>query len=270
VVADPRANRAHAMAALLDQCGFTTSLATSGREAFQEAAGSTEVELVLIVMTVENPDADELLRQLRRDPRTARLPVGLIADPDRLYRAEGIALADPLTSAFVRPRDLKTMQERVKTLEGLSGVNHVPHAERLEQARRAMGIISVLTAKPQQLYDFQGVDAAVEPALMVPELWPAAIQVLVHCHTPRAQKALADLASAGTQSIDTRKVAAAAFAESVKRHGIQLSIAQIKHQARLYDQSASLDQPTQDVLWSLLETMQKTKEKANPPPPKKA
>ena len=261
VVADPRSERAHALAALLDQCGFLTSVATTGREAFQEAASSTEVELVLIVMTVEHPDAEELLRQLRRDPRTARLPVGLIADPDGMFRAEGVALADRLSTAFVRPRDQKTMQERVTTLARLEGVNHVPHAERSEQAARALKVIAALLDRPQKVFDLQGVDAAVEPALYVPELAPLAAQVLARSRTQLAQKALVDLASAATQPIATRQAAAAAFAESVKRHGIQLSSVEIQQQARLYDQGAALDQPTQDVLWSLLETMQKTKEK---------
>ncbi|MCE9548397.1 MAG: hypothetical protein K8T25_23225 [Planctomycetia bacterium] len=259
VVADPRSDRAHALGSLLDQCSFTTSVATTGREAFHEAAGSTEVELVLIVMTVERPDAEELLRQLRRDPRTARLPVGLIADPDRLYRAEGIALADPLTKAFVRPRDLPTMQERVAALEAMSGPNHVTHAERRQQAATALKIIAAMNERPQRLFDFQGMDEAAEAALYVPELTPAAIQVLTHCRTSNAQKALADLASSDTQPIATRQAAAAAFAESIKRHGIQLSIVEIQHQARLYDQAAALDQQSQDVLWSLLEAMQKAK-----------
>ena len=261
VVADPRAERAHALGSLLDQCGFSTAVATTGREAFHAAAGSTEVELVLIVMTVEHPEAEELLRQLRRDPRTARLPVGLIADPGRLYRAEGIALADPLTKAFVRPRDLATLQERVAALEALSGPNHVPHAERRQQAATALRIMAAMNERPQRLFDFQGMDEAAEAALYVPELTPAAIQVLTRCRTSNAQKALADLASSGTQPIATRQAAAAAFADSIKRHRIQLSIADIQHQARLYDQAAALDPQSQDVLWSLLEAMQKTKVK---------
>ena len=48
----------------------------------------------------------------------------LDADPGRLYRAEGIALADPLTKAFVRPRDLATLQERVAALEALKRASH--------------------------------------------------------------------------------------------------------------------------------------------------
>jgi CheY-like chemotaxis protein len=260
VVADPRSDRGHQLAALLDQCGFSTAVAHTGRQAFLDAASSTEVELVLITMTVEHPEADELLRQLRRDPRTARIPVGLIATPDHLYRAEGIALADPLTMAFVRPRDLPTMQERVAALEKRSGYNHVPHAERRQQAATALTLLAELAdAGAPGIFSLQGMDAAAEAALYVPELAPAAIQVLARSRTSRSQKALVDLASAATQPLEVRQRAAAAFAQSVKRHRIQLTIADIKQQVRRYDESAGLDQPSQDVLWSLLETMQKTK-----------
>jgi len=260
VVADPRGDRGHELAALLDQCGFTTSVASTGRQAFLDAVASTEVELVLIAMTVEHPDADELLRQLRRDPRTARLPVALIAKPDHLYRAEGIALGDPLTMAFVRPRDLPTMQERVASLEKLGGYNHVPHAERQQQAAKALTLLAELSdAGAPSIFSLQGMDAAAEAGLYLPELAPAAIQVLARSRTSRSQKALVDLASAATQPLDVRQAAAAAFAESVKRHRIQLTIADIQQQARRYEESGSLDQPSQDVLWSLLETMQKTK-----------
>ncbi|MCE9545718.1 MAG: hypothetical protein K8T25_09410 [Planctomycetia bacterium] len=270
VVADPRADRAHALGALLDECGFATAICTTGREAFQAASAESEVEFLLVVWTVENPRADELVRQLRRDPRTARLPIGLIAATEHLFRAEGLALTDPLVKVFVRPRDLATMRERVAQLIGLSGVDYVPPAERQAEAVAALTILADLTAQRQPLFDLSGVDLAVEPDLYVPATQLLAMKVLAQLGTPKAQKALVAFASTDTQPIAARKAAAAAFADSLRGHGIRLSIAEIQEQSHRYDQSSGRDKQSQDVLWSLLDALQKIKKEQPgqvPPPP---
>ena len=56
--------------------------------------------------------------------------------------------------------------------------------------------------------------------------------------------------------IASRRAAAGAFAKSVRQHGIGLTIPQIQQQARRYDEHADLDSQTEEVLWSILETLQ--------------
>ena len=68
---------------------------------------------------------------------------------------------------------------------------------------------------------------------------------------------MVDLAARLTQPIDVRQAAALAFAGSVRRYGIQLTKAEILQQYDNYNASAKQDKETQEVLASILDTIER-------------
>jgi hypothetical protein len=75
--------------------------------------------------------------------------------------------------------------------------------------------------------------------------------------TPSSQRALLDLASIGSQPLDVRKAAGAAFRQSVRRFGLRLSPSEIVQQYDRYNKSAQQDKETQRLLAALLDVIEK-------------
>src|SRR5262249_54018431 len=91
LVAHPPSEEASQMAGLAAELGYEFDIATNGRRAFDQLVRSSDHELALIFSGIDRPGVDELLAQLRRDRRTALLPVGIVAPLDDLERVKRFA-----------------------------------------------------------------------------------------------------------------------------------------------------------------------------------
>ncbi len=105
LVVHPLSEEAQRMAGLAASLGYESDIATNGRRGFELAVASPDYEFVLIHSALERTRADELLAQLRRDRRTALLPVGLVAPLDDLERVKRYAEVTPRTEAFLQPQN---------------------------------------------------------------------------------------------------------------------------------------------------------------------
>lgn len=256
LVADTRATEAQRVAGLLASLGYDAEIETDGRTLFHMASSLPEVELVLIDVALQQPSAREALAELRRDARTALLPVGITAPLEFLKEAERIAATDPLCEAIVRPHTPEAMQFQVASLLGLLGTQHVGHDVRLQHAARALGWLGELSAREQSVYDLRSLDDAVQTALQLPELAPLAAPVLARFGRHSSQRALVNLASREGLGVETREVAAKAFCASVARFGIQLTTDEIVQQYDRYNNSADRDVATQQILASVLDCIE--------------
>ena len=68
--------------------------------------------------------------------------------------------------------------------------------------------------------------------------------------------ALVDAASRSTQPLEIRQAAAGAFAHSVHRFGLRLAPSEVLRQYDRYNQSATLDKPTQQLLAQILDAIE--------------
>src|SRR5690606_38881942 len=105
-------------------------------------------------------------------------------------------------------------------------------------------------------YDLRRMDALLEPVAFLPELTGAAAPALASLGTARAQSALVAVASQNALPLASRQAAAQAFHESVKRDGILLRQAEIFAQYDRYNASSQLDEGTQQVLASILDSLE--------------
>lgn len=258
LVADARLHESRQIAAYLAGQGYQADLVPSGRELLQRALDCPDYELIFVDAGIDDPPLGFLLQQLRRDGRTAALPVGVLARAERFQQADRVAEQDPLAVVFVPPADAKALQQQVMQLLERAGKDRVTHAERQRQATLALEWLAAWTVDPQlgPLVDFRRTTQVALRAVRVPALSLRAIAVLQEQPTAEAQKGLVDLASSPAEPLPTRKAAVAGFAHATRRWGILLTTEEIQRQYDRYNQSASLDAETQKVLGRILDILE--------------
>ncbi|HUT90087.1 MAG TPA: hypothetical protein VMY37_11360 [Thermoguttaceae bacterium] len=252
LVAGPSTEEDQRVGGYLVALGYQVDTAVNGREVVRKLLASPDYELALVDAALERPTVDFLLQQLRRDCRTAKLPVGVTAREGQLERARLLVRNDPLGEAFSRPHTQEAVQWQVAELMDLAGPERVLPAERQRQAAWAMKWLAELTGREKTIYDLRCAQDAAIAALLVPHLAPDAVRVLANLGTPRCQRALVDLASRWTQPMELRLAATQAFRQSTEQNGILLTTEQILQQYDRYNRSENLDTGTRQLLGLLL------------------
>jgi uncharacterized protein YjeT (DUF2065 family) len=256
MVATPSTETSRRIGGFLVELGYDVDTAVTGREMIQQLLASADYELALVDVTIERPAISFLVQQLRRDCRTAGLPVGILATSGRFEQGRRIARRNAMTKAFARPHDAQAVQWQVKELIATAGRRTVSPERRRQQAARALERLAELGGREQSVYDLRRVEKPVTAALYIPPLGAKAVAVLEHLGTPESQQAMVDLAGRFTQPLELRKAAGAAFRNSAQKHGILLSTRQIVSQYDRYNQSENLDTGTQQVLGAILDCIE--------------
>ncbi|HUY93125.1 MAG TPA: hypothetical protein VMV10_30630 [Pirellulales bacterium] len=256
LAADARPLEVELQAGALAATGYETEVATTDREALAQAVASPDMELALIDFNLASPVSGQLLERLRRDNRTARLPIGIVASSEDLDEAARLARRVPLTAVVIRTQDPGALKFQIDQLFEKLGRSAISEEERRQQASQAIAWLSEMTAAPGGLYNLRRTEAPLADALWDPQFGPQAARILATLGTPRSQKALVDLASFAAQPLELREAASAAFAASVADYGPLLTTGEISLQYDRYNQSETQDQATQKVLASILDVVE--------------
>jgi hypothetical protein len=259
IIGHPRGEEAQTLVAYLGSLGIEAEAAFTGRRLAELATSGVDYELLLISGAIDAPPVKELVQWLRRDYRTAGIPIGVMARTDDLQALRYMFENDALTTVFPRIHSTEVATHEVAKVLALAGRNHVAREERLAQARAALAAIARLAESPDGLtrWNLLRHEPALIAALDNPALTAAAAQVLGRLGTPTSQKALVDFASQHARAISERQAAATAFAAAVKTRGLNLTQQQIVTQFDRYNASERQDAQTQAVLASLLDTIER-------------
>jgi hypothetical protein len=241
---------------MMGAAGLEMETASTGRDAVRLAIASPDYEVVLIDSALGLSIIDPVVQQLRRDWRSADLRVGILARSEHFADAARLAARYPLTLSFARPRDEQAFRWQLAQLAALAPREFVGQAERQQQAVEAIGLLSQLSAAPGSVYDLRRVQDSALAALYVPGLNLKAIAALGNLGSAESQRALVEMASRPTQSLEARQAAAEAFRLHTQKFGVLLSAAEIRGQYDRYNQSESLDKPTQRVLGEILDCIE--------------
>jgi uncharacterized protein with GYD domain len=258
LVGDPRHDASQTIIGLLNSLGFDGDSANTGRRFAELATSGTDYELLLICDAIDRPPVKELVQWLRKDYRTAGVPIGVLARSED-EAALRLALADdPLTLVFPRIHSLEVAREDIDRLLAIAGRRHVSREERVAQAKLALAALGQLVSSPHaaRMGDVLRSEEAIIAALDNPALSTAAAAALADLGTPRSQTALINFASQTARPLADRQAAAAAFSKAVAARGLNLTQAQILEQFDRYNVSATLDAETQAVLGNLLDTIE--------------
>lgn len=258
LVGHPHAEHSHTLAGSLSGLGFQTDTAATGRDLFLQAVESTDCEFILISGAIDHPPVGELVQMLRKDHRTAEIPLGLMARSDELLRLEELAETYPPAAAFPFPTNEEALIFDIRRLLSGVGEHYVPPEERVAQANAALSWLGELASQSDRygFYDHFRQEDAARSALMVPETSAQAANLLGLLATPDAQLALVELASLNARPIGQRRAAVAALEAAVERRGVLLTTDRILDQYDRYNASESLDTDTQELLGALLDTIE--------------
>jgi hypothetical protein len=256
LVAHPLSAEGAKLAGLAASLGYQADVATSGREAFELAVASPDYELVFIHSAIRRPAMDELVAQLRRDRRTAMLPLGLIAPLNHLQRVEDFARRTGRAVALLQPQTPDEMKILAGDVLTRAGRSYVTAAERKAQALAALEWLVALAQIPQRVFDVAALEASILPLIYVPELGARAIELLGDIGTDKAQRALVELADSASEPLATRKAAVVALARGIRAHGILLTTDEIRRQYDLYNTNAGRNAETHEVTGALLDVIE--------------
>jgi hypothetical protein len=258
LVGHPRGSDAQSLIGYMNELGYDGHAAYIGRGLAEQAFTNPDYEFILVSDAIDLPPVKELVQWLRRDYRTARIPVGVMARGEQLEDIRYAFADDPFTTVFPRlhSTDIAAIEEA--KLRAVAGRNLVSRDERIEQARAALAALALLAANEANYarYDLLRQEPAIIRALNNPALTAEAANILAHFATPNSQSALIEFASQHTRLLADRQLAAAAFARAVEKRGLRLTQQQIVAQYDRYNLSETLDKPTQELLGSILDAIE--------------
>lgn len=270
LLAGPNAGDLRTIAGALAERKIDADVVALGSEAVLSAVGSPDYLYVILDMQLTRPQVDLVVQQLRRDPRSAELPIGLLARDGLFPAAERLARSNRGVIALPRPHRDDAIAWQSESLEALWGENAVDDAERLRQATEALDMLARWAKSEAAWFELRKAEPAVLSALRTPGLLPHALEPAAMLGTPAAQQALVRLASEETTPAEVRSAAVERFGESVKNHGILLTAAEIEQQYNRYNQSAASPPETQKILGALLDVIESRIKKTPPSDPKTA
>ena len=158
IVASPTIAESQRISGYLAAMGLEMDSARSGRDLMRLALQSPDYELVMIDAGIDRPTLDFVVQELRRDGRTAQVPVGIFARDDQFDQARHVAEKTPRTEAFYRPHEQAVAQWQVDRVLAMAGPRAVGAAERRRQAAMALQWLdaAVPSAEPENLRSSPG------------------------------------------------------------------------------------------------------------------
>ena len=224
VVAGPKPDRVNALAGLVDQNGFRSVIVSSGRDAFKEAAGRGNVQLVILDANVIRWSLSETMANLRADARTAWMPVLIVGEPMRISSVERMISRDPLLGYMQRPANVKGFGDQVRPFLAKMTSEPLSAAERGDRSRAAVDLLGFLAeGQRATVFDLRAAEANLHVAIQVPELASGAVYALAAIGTVSSQDRLATTAMQPNLSASTRERAAAHLAFHMQKHGVLLT-----------------------------------------------
>lgn len=257
----PRIDTATTWVGALSTMGFNGQVAATGRDVIELGRQRGDVELILIDMLISRPVVRDVVFQLRSQPATALVPIGLLAREPQLATARRIAFEHEGVMAFPRPHTDQAVRDIAAQL-----LQHLPRdwptaEERLAQANDAIAVMNQLLAAERDFYRLRAASSRIAQSVRPAAPNPAAWELLAQLGTRDSQVSLLAYASAPALNIEARRAAAKAFDQSVKRFGVRLTSNEITRQYDLYNASETDTSDVQQVLGSLLDAIEAGRDK---------
>jgi hypothetical protein len=106
---DGIASRSQSWGGMLGNLGFASDRASSGKDLFRMAARNPDYEFILIGDTIYNPGVADTVSLLRKDPRTAHIPIGVVIDVNERGVGPRIVAMDDRAHLLINPHDADSM-----------------------------------------------------------------------------------------------------------------------------------------------------------------
>ena len=261
LVGHHRLEIAQTVAGSLLSAGMNGRSASTSRNFFDIATSDPDVSLMLISETLVQPRFDELVRQLRSDFRTARMPIGLmIRDGEQNGSVARMIANDPLTYSFPVAIDGEPLVFNILRAASLDDADlfNVSVGDRYRHAVTAAKWLAKISSDRSKFsfYELGPHQTQLAGLLYRPGLEESASEILSNLGTPLAQRELVDFASQTSNPTDKRRVAAKSLGESIENGSTLLTRGQIKQQYDRYNASEKEPEESREILGSILDSFE--------------
>ena len=261
LVGNHRLEAAQTVAGALLSAGMNGLAASTSRNFFDIATSDPDVSLMLISDTLVQPRYDELLRQLRADFRTARLPIGLmVRDGDRNPSIGRMIANDPLTYSFPVAIDGEPLVSNVRRAASLDDADlfSVSLGDRYRHAVMAARWLEKVSSDRSRFgfYELGPYQKQLAGLLYRPGLEDSASAILSNLGTPLAQRELVSFASQSSNPTEKRRVAAESLGRSIEAGATLLTRGEIKQQYDRYNASEKEPEESREILGSILDSFE--------------
>ena len=148
--------------------GFQSETATNGRQLFAAATESPDTELILVSARINHPTAVEVVQQLREDPRTADVPICVMAELDERGFAEQAMAKLPGVFVETRPPSLDAMKRIAARAASMAEIASCPPKLRQQEAVAALDWLAELAVLPPEIANVRRYEPTIERALYSP------------------------------------------------------------------------------------------------------
>jgi CheY-like chemotaxis protein len=227
VVIDGNTNRGGQLCGHLKSLGYEPYLATTGPEGFKAAAGSADIELILVDIHMIAGDwrLHDTLSNLKADARTAGIPVHVVGPLTRETDLLSLNHRFPGVKLIVTPTSPELLDRQLAIAGRPSALTP---QERTAYAREAAALLAQIASRPNSPLepDLARIEPALTIALNTPGTELSASSAMGDVPVPNAQRGLADVLIDPSKPSPVRQNAAVQLARSVQRFGPLVAAAQ--------------------------------------------
>jgi hypothetical protein len=286
ISAHPKLANAAKTAGFFISSGYRGELAQTCRTAMQCAAETPDTELIVVDRITSEPSVAELVQEIRNDPRTADIPVAVLSDNEiilesspnfqnrpEMQKIDQLHPNAPFTVSLSQTYPYVVNEDAAKWVHNdlftKTGIEHVPPAIRLEQARKSLGWIKTILEKNQngrKIYHFEDLEDTVLRALRSGGRIEEGLELAAVVKSNAMQAAIGETAANALFPIELRQKAANAFKKSIDNFGILLRGQQVQRLYDRYNAGESEPKESQKLLESLIDLVEeKFNKKENNP-----
>lgn len=266
VIAHPRHDVAQILATGISRFDFDATLVHSGRDCLQAVRESPDATLVLLSSRLGDLAARETIQLLQQEALGSRLPVLVVLEPRDDIRCgrhrtqlmlsladfEQVLLTDRLESQFL-PQwptadadGANVIEARFpETIARVAGPKAADAGSRRQQAalrlERAAVALNLLASLGDRGWPVDQALSAARSGLRQADTFGSSLDLLAVTASPMAQQSIYDLARQAELSASVRKAATTALGQSIARHGILLTTADLQNAFSLYNAASSAE-----------------------------
>ncbi len=259
VIIDPNVRRGVGTASMLNRLGFTTSVARTGREGFNQAIAHGDLALAVLHPNTIRWELTQTVANFRADSRTAGVPLIIAAPEPARYDMQRF-LDDVPTSGFVatggEAADWMRQLEPVLAQVNAPPLTSEQHQARVEAATSALRYIA--DSQLASVFDLSPAEEPLAETINHPVVGRDAIIALGAIGRPSVQRRLLDVILAPAFDAELRAAAAGELLSHINRHGRLLTEADVKAVTDVW--SGTTEPPLRSTLSGVIGTLSPTPE----------
>ena len=228
VVIDSNRIEGNEMAGLLNQIGFESIAAVTGREGFEIAVGRSNVVLIAVQANVTRWPLSQTVANLRADARTAQIPV-LVFGPETVRpEITGLLTHYPQVDFMVESTTPQAVELQAGTLLKRAMATAAPPANRAERIADATSWFAAIAKGNQtKVFNFDSAEGPLMAASTDRAYAANALVALAAIPTGAVQRHFEQLAISERLDPAIRELAAHELAAHIQRHGLLLHSNQV-------------------------------------------